>query len=72
MEHLGIFSKAIVAPICFLSAGLIVAQQAHFILEHGDYVQEPLACKDAPFAAIMSWNGIGFSDPHSASAARAS
>lgn len=35
------------------------------MLEHGDYVQEPLACKDAPFAAILSWNGIGFSDPHS-------
>lgn len=65
MKHLGIFSKAIAAPICFLSAGLIVAQQAHSILEQGGYVQEPLACKDAPFAAIMSWNRIGFSDPHS-------
>lgn len=65
MKRRSIFSKAIITSTCLLTTGLIVAQQTHFSLQHGDYVQEPLACKDAPFAAMMSWNGIGFSDPHS-------
>ncbi len=34
-------------------------------LKPGLYVREPLECKDAPNAAILLWDGVGFSGAHS-------
>lgn len=42
-----------------------LGQQATLQLKHGVYVQQPNACKDAPLAAMKSWDGIGFSGAHS-------
>lgn len=45
--------------------GLAIAQQDQLSLRHGTYVLTSVACKDAPFAAIMAWDGEAFSGPHS-------
>jgi hypothetical protein len=34
-------------------------------LKHGEYVLAEVSCQDAPFAAIVSYDGKGFGDPHS-------
>lgn len=35
-------------------------------LRSGTYVQSDTPCRDAPFAAMMSYDGKGIGDPHSA------
>ena len=34
-------------------------------LKHGEYVLAKIPCQDAPFAAMKSYDGNGFGDPHS-------
>lgn len=41
------------------------AQNRSLSLKHGIYVAGPYSCKDAPNAAIMQWDGVGFSGAHS-------
>lgn len=61
----GMVFNASIKSVGLLFAVLMPAQQLSLHLRHGDYVQESVACKDAPFAAILSWNGASFPDPHS-------
>ena len=44
---------------------LIVAQTDPLSLKHGVYVEKHEKCKGAPNAAIMVWDGVGFSGAHS-------
>jgi hypothetical protein len=37
----------------------------HLSLKHGVYVRAEAPCRGAPNAAILSWNGAGFSGAHS-------
>jgi hypothetical protein len=41
-----------------------LAQHDQLSLKHGTYVLEHTECKEAPFAAMMSWDGVGFFGPH--------
>ncbi len=41
-----------------------LAQQDQLSLKHGTYVVEGSSCKEPAFAAMMSWDGTGFSGPH--------
>jgi hypothetical protein len=41
-----------------------LAAHGELILKHGTYVLEGSPCKEPPFAAMKSWDGIGFSGPH--------
>jgi len=42
-----------------------LTQDQQLTIDRGVYVREPAQCKGAPNAAIMSWDGVGFSGPHS-------
>jgi len=42
-----------------------VSQDQQLTIKPGVYVREPAPCKGAPNASIMSWDGAGFSGPHS-------
>jgi hypothetical protein len=42
-----------------------ISQDQTLTIKSGIYVREPAQCKDAPNAAIMSWDGVRFSGPHS-------
>ena len=54
-----------------LAAGMLVAVSAHaetknlLPLEHGTYVREDFDATDAPFAAIIEYDGSTFAGPHS-------
>ena len=50
---------------CILIPCFALAQEDQLLLKHGTYVQEPNECKDPPLAAMMYWDGVGFSGPHS-------
>ena len=39
--------------------------QSPIHLRHGTYVERSTPCKDAPFAVMKSWDGVGFGGPHS-------
>jgi hypothetical protein len=41
------------------------SQDQHLTIKPGVYVREPAQCKGAPNASILSWDGTGFSGPHS-------
>ena len=38
--------------------------QSAIHLKHGIYVVSGTKCKDAPFAAMSIWDGVGFGGPH--------
>jgi hypothetical protein len=59
-----LFMTSIVAA-CISIPLVISAQNQPLQLERGTYVQEGVPCKDAPFAAVKSWDGVGLSGPHS-------
>ena len=40
------------------------AQAATLPIRHGDYVRDGVPCRDAPFAALMHYDGQSFSGPH--------
>jgi hypothetical protein len=44
-----------------------MAQNPQLPLKHGTYVDESVSCKEPPFAVTQSWDGTGFSGPHSSS-----
>jgi hypothetical protein len=44
---------------------LAVAQTQPLSLKQGVYVPITYECFEAPHAAILSWDGVGFSGPHS-------
>jgi hypothetical protein len=49
-----------------LTTGLaLFAQYPKLTIKPGIYVREPAQCQGAPNASIMSWDGVGFSGPHS-------
>ncbi len=50
------------AWIFVASSGL--AQKNQLSLKHGTYVLADSGCADPPFAAMMFWNGTGFSGAH--------
>jgi hypothetical protein len=58
-------SKAIInAAWCFMPL-IAFSQDQQITLKHGVYVRQETPCKDAPNAAIISWDGVGFSGAHS-------
>ena len=59
------FALKPVAVAMFLLTVRCFAQPEPLPLKHGNYVQESYSCTRPPFAAMMSWDGIGFSGPHS-------
>jgi hypothetical protein len=53
--------------LCILLFGAVsnhALAQDELSLKHGTYVLEGTGCKEPPFAAMMSWDGAGFSGPH--------
>ena len=48
------------AVAMFLLTVRCFAQSEPLPLKHGNYVQESYSCTRPPFAAMMSWDGIGF------------
>jgi hypothetical protein len=54
-----------IVAACISIPLVISAQDQSLQLERGTYVQEEVSCKDAPFAAVKSWDGVGLSGPHS-------
>lgn len=42
------------------------SQNDDLSLKHGTYVLETSNCQGPAFAAMISWDGVGFSGPHSA------
>ena len=59
ISHLPMRAAWILVP-CFA-----LAQHDELSLKRGTYVREGSECKEPPFAAMMSWDGIGFAGPHS-------
>ena len=58
------YSVIVLVAWLFQPAGAFTQDQS-LTLTPGVYVREPAPCKGAPNAAIMSWDGAGFSGPHS-------
>ena len=54
-------SRVIALLLLFCS---ISAQGVSIELKHGMYVVVGTSCKDAPLAAMATWDGIGFGGPH--------
>ena len=42
----------------------LAQDQSAIHLRHGIYVVSGTKCKDAPFAAMSIWDGVGFGGPH--------
>ena len=57
--------KRSIAMAALLIPLIAVAQSGMPPLKRGVYVATPFACKGAPNAAIMDWDGTGFSGAHS-------
>ena len=56
----------IMISIVWLSMPLLIVAQADLLaLKPGVYVEKHEQCKGAPNAAIMIWDGVGFSGAHS-------
>lgn len=66
MKLRGLLLNVCIGSVGLVAAARIAAQQLRLHLRHGEYVHESIPCNNPPFAAMMSWNGIGFSGPHSA------
>jgi hypothetical protein len=49
----------------FFTTSLVSFAQTQLSLRHGTYVRSTMPCKDAPSAAIISWDGSAFSGAHS-------
>ncbi len=58
ISHTAIGAAWILAPC------LALAQPDQLLLKHGTYVLEGSGCKEPPFAAMKSWDGVGFAGPH--------
>jgi hypothetical protein len=55
-----------IPTIIFISIPVVAfPQESPLALKKGIYVRERMPCKGAPNAAIMSWDGVGFSGAHS-------
>jgi hypothetical protein len=54
----------VVAAIVFLPLPAFT-QMNQLALRHGTYVDRRLKCKNTPNAAVITWDGIGFSGAHS-------
>ncbi len=52
----------VVLCACFCSCAAQGVSAIH--LKPGIYVAAGTACKDAPFAAMSRWDGVGFGGPH--------
>jgi hypothetical protein len=65
MKHHTIPCCATVLAAWILLPFVALSQDQHLPIKRGIYVREPAQCKDAPNAAIMSWDGVGLSGPHS-------
>ena len=57
--------KVTVVASWFLLPFSICAQGKSLSLKHGIYVELGTGCRDAPFAAMKEWDGVGFAGPHS-------
>jgi hypothetical protein len=56
---------AMLLAACISPPFAALSQDQQLTIKHGVYVREPAQCKDAPNAAILSWDGVGFSGAHS-------
>ena len=57
--------KTIVIASWFCIPLIVSAQIQDLSLKHGIYVLRGVDCKEPPFAALKSWDGVGFAGPHS-------
>ena len=65
MKLMSVTLKTMISAVSLSMPLLIVAQTDPLSLKHGVYVEKHEQCKGAANAAIMVWNGVGFSDAHS-------
>ena len=59
-----ITSKALVMASSFFVPLIISPPSPQLSLRHGIYVLDGISCKGPPFAAMQSWDGVGFAGPH--------
>ena len=64
MKHESRLAKTIAIAVILSTPFMAVGQDRTLTLKPGLYVQQGSPCKDAPNAAIMSWDGVGFAGPH--------
>lgn len=57
--------KTMISAVSLTMPLLTGAQTDPLSLKHGVYVEKHEKCKGAPNAAIMIWDGVGFSGAHS-------
>ena len=57
------FRPTLLSAIC-LAALASGAQAASLPIKRGAYVRDGVPCRDAPFAALMQYDGKSFSGPH--------
>jgi hypothetical protein len=65
MSGRGLFWKTAIVAFWFLTPLAIFSQLPQLTLKRGIYVRKNLSCQEPPLAAIMSWDGAGFSGAHS-------
>jgi hypothetical protein len=53
--------RTILTAAWLLVPCLALAQREQLPLKHGTYVLANIACKEPPLAAMISWDGVGFS-----------
>ena len=65
MKKRKIVTQTAISAAWILIPCFALAQHDQLSLKHGSYVQKGVPCKDAPFAVMKSWDGVGFFGPHS-------
>lgn len=58
-------ARTLFTMMCLFFSVIAFSQEPQPALKHGIYVRENTPCKSAPNAAIIEWDGIGFSGAHS-------
>ena len=58
-------SRAAISAAWLFIPCFALAQHDQLSLKHGAYVLDSSDCKEPPFAAMLSWDGVGFFGPHS-------
>jgi hypothetical protein len=60
-----VYFRTAMSAAWILTSSITLAQNDQLSLKHGAYVREPYRCGGQPNAAILSWDGVGFSGAHS-------
>ena len=65
MKQRPTFSKITLGLACVLIPCFALADHDQLSLKQGTYVVASSDCKEPAFAVMKSWDGVGFSGPHS-------